>query len=61
MKVWGLDSPYSFIDEFEAVDVFALKPSQLADIHDAVVVDTSCLNMQQVIDIVTEKISQYAS
>ena len=43
LKVWGLDSPYSFIDEFEAVDVFALKPSQLADIHDAVVVDTLSL------------------
>ena len=36
--------------------VAPLKPAE-----DAVVVDTSRLNMQQVIDFVTEKISQYAS
>ena len=43
LKVWGLESPYSFIDEFEAVDVFSLKPSQLAQLEDAVVIDTLSL------------------
>lgn len=43
LKVWGLESPYSFIDEFEAVDVFSLKPSQLIELEDAVVIDTLSL------------------